>query len=72
MAHQTPCPDCGRFHHERFGQCPHQSVELLPCPFCGCDAVIFEADEQRNIVSCRLGHAPMRSIEAWNTRAECV
>lgn len=43
-------------------------INLLPCPFCGKNAITFKPDAQNNIVSCSLGHAPMRSIEAWNTR----
>lgn len=43
-------------------------AELLPCPFCGNAAITFESDAHRNIVSCRLGHAPMRTVEGWNTR----
>ena len=41
---------------------------LSACPFCGNEAITFEPDSDRNIVSCRLGHAPMRTIEGWNTR----
>lgn len=45
-----------------------KQVRLEPCPFCGNEAKIFEPDLDRNIVSCVLDHAPMRSIEGWNTR----
>jgi hypothetical protein len=46
-------------------------MNLLPCPFCGNDAELFDQpDAQRNIVACRLGHAPMRTVEGWNTRHE--
>jgi len=45
-------------------------LELKDCPFCGNEAITFEPDADRNIVSCKLGHAPMRTIEGWNTRTQ--
>lgn len=44
--------------------------KLKPCPFCGNNAISFVPDADRNSVSCRLGHAPMRTIEGWNTRTD--
>ena len=38
------------------------------CPFCGNDAKTFAPDKDGNVISCVLGHAPMRSIEGWETR----
>lgn len=43
-------------------------VELKECPFCGNVAKMFPPDKDGNIISCKLGHAPMRTVEGWNTR----
>ncbi|MBQ7560974.1 MAG: Lar family restriction alleviation protein [Synergistaceae bacterium] len=56
------------------------SKELLPCPFCGNSAILYEFGDNTYSVRCDRSHCKIsprsnrfdsldKAIDAWNTRA---
>ena len=56
-------------------------VELKPCPFCGCEAEVFDFEDGRYIVECsstdcdvfpytRIHKSRREAIDAWNRRVD--